>query len=257
MAAPSGSPQPGGTAAPGGGTSSWDSARIGRVAAPLKEQVTALIRQAIMDFELKPGQRLVERDLIERLGVSRTTVREVLSQLSAEGLVTVVPQKGAVVSMPTPEDAADLYEVRACLEALAVQRFVERATSENRAELRRAFDEFDRIATDGAPIPALRAKDEIYRVILEGTASTALQQILTTAQGRVRMMRATSLSEPGRLPESVEELRAVVDAIEAGDGTKAAEACAQHVRNAARSGLARLAAMESDLRAPERDASRT
>src|SRR5262245_10208805 len=95
---------------------SWTVEPVGRVAAPLREKVVVALRQAIMDFQLKPGQRLVEREIIERLGVSRTTVREALRELASEGLVTVVPQKGAVVSTPTLDAAEDLYEVRASLE---------------------------------------------------------------------------------------------------------------------------------------------
>src|SRR5690242_3051163 len=97
--------------------------RIGRVAAPLREQVLEALRNAILNFDLKPGERLVERELIERIGVSRTTIREVLRELTAEGLVMVIPQKGAVVYAPSAEEAKDLYAVRAALEALAVRRF--------------------------------------------------------------------------------------------------------------------------------------
>ena len=72
--------------------------RVARVAAPLREQVVQLLRQEIAQMGLLPGQRLVERDLIERIGVSRTTVREALRELAAEGLVKTVPQKGAIVA---------------------------------------------------------------------------------------------------------------------------------------------------------------
>src|SRR6188768_4396301 len=101
----------------------WGDNPVDRVAAPLREQVIGALRAAILDFRLAPGQRLVERELIEQLGVSRTTVREALRELTSEGLVTVVPQKGAVVATPTLEDAIDLYDVRAALESLVVQRF--------------------------------------------------------------------------------------------------------------------------------------
>jgi len=232
--------------------SSWDNASVGRVAAPLREQVLVLVRRAIMNFELKPGQRLVERELMERLEVSRTTVREVIGQLSAEGLITVIPQKGAIVTVPTADDAADLYEIRASLEALAVTRFVERASADKRAELRKIFDTFVGISRESDAFSALQAKDEVYRVLLEGAASGPLQQVLTSVQGRVRAMRATSLSEPGRMIEAARELRAVIEAIEAGDAPRAAAACALHVRNAARTGLGRLAAIESGLEEPPR-----
>src|ERR1700742_4886022 len=80
----------------------FSGAQIGRVAAPIRDQVLDVVRQGILDFQLKPGQRLIERELIEQLGVSRATVREVLSRLVAEGLVTIIPQRGAIVSVLTP-----------------------------------------------------------------------------------------------------------------------------------------------------------
>src|SRR5690554_2823503 len=118
----------------------WASAPVDRVAAPLREQVITALRTAILDFQLRPGQRLVERELVEQLGVSRTTVREALRELTSEGLVTVVPQKGAVVATPTLEDAVDLYEVRAALESLVVTRFVERASDQQVVRLQEAVE---------------------------------------------------------------------------------------------------------------------
>src|ERR1700730_10311746 len=98
------------------GDSAELSVPVERVAAPLRDQVLDGLRQAIVEQRLPPGQRLIERELVEQIGVSRTTIREVLRQLTAEGLVTTIPQKGAVVAAPSPEEAADLYEVRAALE---------------------------------------------------------------------------------------------------------------------------------------------
>ena len=108
-------------------SSVWGPEPLPRVAAPLREQVTDRVRQAILDLRLRPGERLIERELTESLGVSRATVREVIRQLAAEGLVTVVPQRGAEVTSLSASDAADIYEMRASLEALAVRRFVQRA----------------------------------------------------------------------------------------------------------------------------------
>ncbi|MGI5133049.1 GntR family transcriptional regulator [Pseudonocardia sp. CA-107938] len=220
----------------------WSADQVGRVAAPLREQVVTLVRDAILGFKVQPGQRLVERELVEQLGVSRPTVREVLRQLAAEGLVTVVPQRGAIVTALTPDDAADIYEMRASLEALAVQRFVQRATPEQVAELRAAVDEIARTADSVEPQDQLRAKDRFYEVLFEGSGSEPLQQTLAGLQARVRLLRATSLSEPGRPAQAAAELAAVVEAVEAGDALRAAAACATHVHNASRTALARLRA---------------
>jgi DNA-binding GntR family transcriptional regulator len=199
--------------------------------------ITAL-RQAILDFNLKPGQRLVERELIEQLGVSRTTIREALRELTSEGLVTVVPQKGAVVATPTLEDAIDLYEVRAALESLVVTRFVERATDAQVERLQAAVERFHDETIRTADIrQILAAKDLFYVVLIEGAASTALQQLLEGIQARVQVLRATSLSEEGRTFAAVRELRAVAEAIAARDAPLAARLTAEHIRAAAETAL--------------------
>jgi DNA-binding GntR family transcriptional regulator len=216
---------------------------LGRVAAPLREQVLEALRNAILRFELKPGQRLVERQLIEQIGVSRTTIREVLRELTAEGLVTVIPQKGAVVYAPTPTEAADLYAVRIALESLAVQRFIERAPEEKIAALRGTVTEIEQVSASGGDMHALlQAKDRFYDVLLDGAASPTVQNILAGVQARVRLLRATSMSQPGRPGQVVAEIRALVDAIEAGDVDEAQRLCAVHLNNAAATGAAALAA---------------
>ena len=213
--------------------------RVGRVAAPLREQVLEVLRQAILDFRFKPGQRLIERELIEQIGVSRTTIREVLRELAAEGLVTTIPQKGAIVVVPTPEEAAEVYEVRAALEALAARRFVTRAGDADVAALRAAFAEVEAVTRDGGDIRAmLRAKDRFYDVLLEGAGNGSVRSILNGLQARVRMLRAASLSAPGRPEQTVAEIRALVEAIEARDAEGAAEAASSHVERAAEVGLA-------------------
>jgi DNA-binding GntR family transcriptional regulator len=222
------------------------SMRVGRVAAPLREQVVDVLRQAILDFRLKPGQRLIERELIEQTGVSRTTIREVLRQLAAEGLVTTIPQKGAIVMVPSAQEAADLYEVRATLEALAGRRFVRNASDEQVRKLREEFKRIERIAKRRDPdIQALlQAKDDFYEVLLDGAGNAAVRSTLESLRARVRVLRATSLSQADRSVSMLAEVRAIVEAAEARDAEVMATACAHHVNQAARSGLGGLAALD-------------
>lgn len=215
--------------------------RIGRVAAPLREQVLEALRNAILDFKLQPGQRLVERELIEQLGVSRATVREVLRELTAEGLVVTVPQKGAVVYAPSPEEARDLYAVRAALEALAVRRFIERADAARHARLRDVVERVRADVADGADMHRLlRSKDLFYEELLAGAASPTIEQILAGVQARVRQLRATSMSQPGRPEQMVAEMQALVEAINERDIEAATRLCTEHVDHAAATGIAAL-----------------
>lgn len=229
-----------GTPGPGAGglptnalPASWTAQPMGRVAAPLREQVITALRQAILSFELQPGQRLVERELIEQLSVSRTTIREALRELASEGLVTVVPQRGAIVAAPSPDEAADLYKVRAALESLVVEHFVERASDLEVDKLRRTVEDFAGVSATTSDIrEVLGAKGRFYAVLIAGARSPALQQLLESIQARVQLLRANSLSEKGRPLEVVQELRAVVDAVAARDARRAADLCAEHVNNA-------------------------
>ncbi|WP_342660468.1 HTH-type transcriptional repressor RspR [Rhodococcus ruber] len=223
--------------------SDWGIVPIGRASAPLREQVIAALREAILDFRLRPGQRLIERELIEQLGVSRTTVREALRELTSEGLVTVIPQRGAMVSAPSISEAADLYEARAALESIVVTRFVERATPSQIMRLDAAVEHFAEVVDARGEIrDILAAKDQFYAVLVEGADSRPLQQLVESIQARVRVLRATSLSAQGRSDSAVTELRDIVRAVKAGDATRAATLCADHVRTAS---LTALAALES------------
>jgi DNA-binding GntR family transcriptional regulator len=217
--------------------------RVGHVAAPVREQVLEIMRRAILDFRYKPGQRLIERELIEQIGVSRTTIREVLRALDAEGLVTTIPHRGVIVMVLSPGEAADLYEARTVLEELTARRFVERATDGQIARLRHACEAFAGVVADEGDIRELLAtKDALYRVLLEGAGNSAVTAILAGLQARVRILRAASLSQPGRPAQALREVRRLVRAIERRDGDGAAQACVAHLRNASTSGLEAISA---------------
>jgi DNA-binding GntR family transcriptional regulator len=226
-------------------TDSGLSLGVQRVAAPLREQVLELLRSAIVEHRLKPGQRLIERELVEQIGVSRTTIREVLRQLAAEGLVATIPQRGAVVAIPTAEEAAELYEVRAALEALAARRFVEHASESQIRALRAAFDQVAEVMAagdDADTLAMLQAKDLFYAVLLKGSGNRAIHSILSGLTARVSVLRATSMRQPGRALQSLAEIGQIVEAVERRDPEAAAQACAHHVEMAAKAGQAGSAA---------------
>lgn len=223
-------------------TTSWSVPTVtGRTAAPLRAQAVEALRGAILTLKLPEGERLVERELIERLGVSRTTVREALRELESEGLVEVIPQRGAVVASISPTDASDLYEARVAIEALIVRRFVERADEECVDDMVRAVEAYAEVADGDHEIPEMLAsKDGFYAALDRGAHAPALSQLLGTLQARVRVLRARSLGQPGRPKASAEELRDLVAAIRDRDADRAAALCAAHVQTAAQTGLTAL-----------------
>lgn len=208
---------------------------VSRVATPVREQVVRLLEREIVELRLRPGQRLLERELMEQLGVSRTTIREALGQLAARGLVTNVPQKGAVVARPSPKEAEEIYEIRAELEGIVARQFAQRATDEQVRELRDRFTVMEsRYRESLDPTELLRTKASLYEVLLDGAGNETVRAVLQGFQARIALMRVTTLSAPDRPLQSVEEIRRLVEAIERRDAAAAAQASIDHVNNAAR-----------------------
>ena len=204
-----------------------DALRINRVPAPIRVQVVDNLRQAIVDRRFAPGQRLIERELVELTGVSRTSIREALRELAAEGLVKTIPNKGTVVASVSREEAANLYQVRSVLEGLAGRLFVENATDEDRRRLVDALRMVESAAATGASV--LLAKDHFYHILFVGGGNEELRILISGLDARISLLRSLSLSVPGRASQSISELRDIVDAVLANDVEAAAKACSRHV----------------------------
>jgi len=216
--------------------------RVDRPAATLRHSVTESIRQAIAVGRIPPGSRMPERDLCEMTGVSRTLVREALRQLESEGLVEVIPHKGPVVTVITPQQAVGIYQVREVLEGLAAELFATNASAADRRMLRRALDEV-RVAYEGGDVlTRLAAKKHFYDCLIKGSGNAALGASLHLLNARAMVLRGRSLQMPSRWKASLVELEALFAALEARDPV-AARACAvTHVREAAKTALASLTA---------------
>jgi len=203
--------------------------------APIRTQVADILRDAIIDMRLQPGQVLIERQLCDMTSASRPSVREALRQLEAEGLVESHNGRGTVVSVITTEVARHVYQVRAELEGLAAQLFAERATDELRGELEAAFAAVEaaaRSTDDDHTTHMLKAKNVMYEVLFRGSGNPILHQVLETLQRRVNQLRSLTLVQPGRPAQSVEEIRAILTAIAERDGIAARAAATHHVQQA-------------------------
>jgi len=195
------------------------------------------LRLSIIAGRLKPGARLVERELIKMTGVSRTVIREALRQLESEGLVTIIPNKGPVVRELTKQEARDLYAIRAVLEGLAARLFVENADNLQIETLERALvavgDAYDR----GDPAEILEVKNHFYDVLFEGAGSPTLQSMIGMLHGKIWRWRALGLGHPQRSversQESMRALRVMLKAIRARDAGVAERAIRDDVTRAA------------------------
>lgn len=210
-----------------------DTLRVEKMAAPLRQRVVDNLRNAITSGRFKAGDRLVERELCEAVGVSRTLVREALRQLEAEGLVTVVANKGPVVASVSTEEARGIYEVRAVLEGLASRLFAERASSAQKAELGRLFGQFKSACLDNNLDEASAAKSEFYIVLFRGAGNAALESQLSHFFARTSLLRSLTLSSPNRLRDSAREIEEMYEAIMSGDGDASWKASVAHVQSAA------------------------
>jgi DNA-binding GntR family transcriptional regulator len=210
---------------------------VQKLAAPLRQQVLDSLRHAIIDGRLAPGARLIERELTEMLGVSRTVVREALRQLESEGLIAIIPNKGPVVRALTLVEAQDLYRIRAVLEGLAARLFVENADEAAVGRLQQALDVVATAYARGDAQEILETKNRFYEVLFEGAASETLSSMLGALHARIWRWRALGLSHPQRSGqrsrESVDGLRAVLAAIGSRDAEAAERITREEAQNAA------------------------
>jgi DNA-binding GntR family transcriptional regulator len=222
--------------------------QVGKRLATLRLQVEDKLRAAIAAGRFKPGEKLTERHLCELTGVGRTSIREALRQLEAEGLVTVHPHRGPVVRSIGPEEARQLYAVRALLEGYAGRQAAILRDEKITEELDATVDRFEAAAASGDNSSLIKAKTDFYAALLRGCGNKIAEQMLTLLHNRITLLRTTSMRQTGRLPHSVSELRAICAAIKKGDAAKAEALCVAHIEAASKAALQVLEARAADGR---------
>ena len=205
----------------------------------VQQETVDRLRSAILAGIFKPGDRMVETDLCERLGVSRPSIREALRSLEAERLVLIVPNRGPQVPILTWPEAAEIYQVRALLEGEAAALCAQRAGPADLRRLKAALTAFAKAmaASDGEG--RLGSTAEFYGHVLELCGNRIIKETLERLHARVKFLRGRSMSVPGRARMSLREMTAILDAIAAADPEAARNAAMFHVREA--QGFAKLA----------------
>ncbi|MDF1749539.1 MAG: GntR family transcriptional regulator [Alphaproteobacteria bacterium] len=219
--------------------------QVPRQAATLRLMVEQNLRKAIAYGHFKPGQKLVERELCELIGVGRTSVREALRQLEAEGLITNLPHRGPIVSKISLDEVRQLYVIRAMLEGFCGREFATHGTPEDIAKLVQAVDAFEAAADAADQEKLIETKTHFYDCLMRGGQNIYVTQMLTSLHNRITLLRMTSMNQPGRLKESVRELREIAKAISEGDCDEAEAACKRHIENAAIVAEARMKELET------------
>lgn len=224
--------------------------RVDRSRKTLRELVLEKMRDGILNFQFRPGERLVERTLCDRLGVSRTVVREVLRHLETEGLVETIPHYGPVVARPDPTKAAQIYEIRGLLEAEAARVCAERAKPEDVATLRSAIDRNESAFARGDTREVLKGTTEFYEALFSCAGKDVAWEAVKGLNARINQLRSMTVSTPGRGPIAIKEMRRILTAIEAGNGKAAHAASLAHI--AAVAALAQTALAQAALAETQR-----
>jgi len=217
--------------APGGAARAKPGAR-----APLGQSVAEAIRRAILTGRYKSGERLVEDRLSEEFDVSRVPVREALKTLAAEGLVDLLPRRGARVAAWSHDVALELVEVRATLEGLNARLAARRHDPAVIARLRDVLERGMAAAQRGAPAELARLNAEYHELLAVAGNNRVLQETMRSLRERTEMVFLRNSAE--RAPEDWKEHAAILSAIVSGDEEMAALLAMRHVHNAARARLA-------------------
>lgn len=196
---------------------------------PLRDVVFENLREAIVEGKVKPGQRLMEVQLAEQLGVSRTPVREAIRKLELEGLVIMLPRKGAYVANMSLKDIIDVLEIRASVEGLAASLASERISPEDIKKLEAILKDFEQSAA-GSDVETLLKKDvEFHECIFKATNNKKLHQLINSLWEQVYRFRVTYISDYDSTVDIARDHKLILDAIKKGDNEMAKKHATEHI----------------------------
>lgn len=199
----------------------------------LSEQAFAFIRRLIFEGTLRPGERINELDIAQKLGMSRGPVREAIRRMSSSGLVISETNLGTRVVQLSADDVAQLYDVREALEARAAQLAAEKMTAEERRGLLDTLDAHDAQMTEenSTRYPRGSADWDFHLMILRGARNDVIWRICgDELRDMFSLLRSQHGSSPGRGRKALQEHRWIAEAVDAGNGDLAALLMASHIR---------------------------
>ena len=212
---------------------------------PLRDVLFNTLRQAILKGELKPGERLMEIALAEKLGVSRTPIREAMRKLELEGLVVMIPRRGAQVANITEKDLNDVLEVRIALENVAIEKACTRMSKEDMGRLWLAAKEFERTMAEGNLVRLAEADVAFHEIIYRASDNKRLNQVLNNLREQIYRYRVEYLKEEETRNVLVKEHEELTKAIRQRDVKKAQEISFRHIENQRRAIIQSIEAEEA------------
>ena len=198
---------------------------------PLRDVVFNTLRQAILRGELQPGERLLEIHLANKLGVSRTPIREAIRKLELEGLVLMIPRKGAVVAEITEKSLRDVLEVRRALEELAMKLACEKILDEEIEELKVAAKEFENALKTGDVTVYAEADVKFHDIIYRTTDNQRLIQLLYNLREQMYRYRVEYLKREDSHETLLAEHQYIIETLIKRDADEAVKAVCAHIDN--------------------------
>jgi len=198
---------------------------------PLRDVVFHTLRQAILKGELEPGERLMEIRLAKKLGVSRTPIREAIRKLELEGLVIMIPRRGAEVAGITEKSLRDVLEVRRCLEELAVELAVARMNEEDVKRLEEARIEFREALKTDDMIRIAQADERFHDVIFAGTYNDKLVSLLNNLRDQMYRYRLEYIKDKGKRQILLIEHENILNAVKTRNLELGKRAMREHIDN--------------------------
>lgn len=198
---------------------------------PLRDVVFNNLRQAILTGELKPGERLMEIHLANKLGVSRTPIREAIRKLELEGLVTMIPRRGAEVAQITEKSMNDVLEVRQSLDALCVDLACDRFTAEGLAALKAAKEAFEQSIQTKDSRKIAQADITFHDIIIQATGNQRLVQLVNNLAEQMYRYRFEYIKDSSQHDTLIEEHTNIYLSLVAKDKDAAAQAARTHIEN--------------------------
>ena len=198
---------------------------------PLRDVVFNTLRQAILTGELKPGERLMEIHLANKLGVSRTPIREAIRKLELEGLVTMIPRRGAEVAQITEKSMNDVLEVRRAMDALCVELACDRITPEELQDLKKACDTFEAAVKTDDIKQIAQADVALHDIIVQATGNRRLIQLVNNLSEQMYRYRVEYLKREDAHETLLAEHERIIETIEKRDKEEAMKAVSRHIDN--------------------------
>lgn len=199
---------------------------------PLREVVSETMREAIVNGILKPGERLMEIQLAEELGVSRTPVREAIRKLELEGFVVMIPRRGTYVAGLSIKDINEVFEIRTALDVLAAGLAAERITEEELEQMERLMVEIGENIDQGNMDGIITLDSQFHDILYKASRNDRLVGIINNLREQFTRFRSISIMYPGRLKNTLEEHRQLVEAIAQRNPEVAQQLAREHMENA-------------------------